>query len=438
MTDAYDEYAYPSLPLAQTAPDLMAVQVRLRGLRTPAPRRSRVLEIGCSDGGNLAALAAYAPDAEFLGVDLNANAVRRAQSFGLPNLTVIEADLRDVDLGPCDYVIAHGLYSWLPQPDELLACVARHLADEGVAYVSYNALPGWRLQEMAADVVRREAGSDVAAARRVIAELLSALGDSRHAQAMRAALQLMQGKADYVLRHDDLEANSGASFVEDFVQSAAAYGLFYAGEARLADCAPESDVDLVRREQLRDYAVNRMFRQSLLTRRPVGSVRPEHLDGLWVSAPVTPLGGDRFLLDRDVEVRAAGQVRAHLLEIGAAWPGCVRCAQIPSLWPQVVNLYRAGAVHLSCDPVAAVKPGSRPMVVTHMRRCARRAEVLATPRHEALRLDDERSRQAVALMDGHTSRAEIAQALRGSSGDRVRADLDALIDALGRKGLFVS
>ena len=46
--------------------------------------------------------------------------------------------------GEFDFVIAHGVYAWVPEPvrDDLLRAIEAHLAADGLAYVSYNANPG--------------------------------------------------------------------------------------------------------------------------------------------------------------------------------------------------------------------------------------------------------------------------------------------------------
>src|ERR1035438_8402827 len=61
-------------------------------------------------------------------------------------------DLMDMgpEFGTFDYVIAHGFYSWVPEPvrDKLMDTVKQSLAPQGVAYISFNALPGCRIREM--------------------------------------------------------------------------------------------------------------------------------------------------------------------------------------------------------------------------------------------------------------------------------------------------
>ena len=48
------------------------------------------------------------------------------------------------DHGEFDYIIAHGLFSSIAQAvcDRILEICKKSLAPEGVAYISYNTLPG--------------------------------------------------------------------------------------------------------------------------------------------------------------------------------------------------------------------------------------------------------------------------------------------------------
>ncbi len=85
-------------------------------------------------------------------------AAAEAGALGLANVRLLQGDVAALpdDLGRFDYVIAHGLYSWVPLPvrDGLLAAARALLAPHGVAYVSYNAYPGSYLRDMVRDVLR--------------------------------------------------------------------------------------------------------------------------------------------------------------------------------------------------------------------------------------------------------------------------------------------
>ena len=94
---------------------------------------------------------AYAqPESTFVGVDLAKSAIAQGQqdiaNLGLKNIELHFADLMEFspEGEPFDYIIAHGFYSWVPPfvRDRLLALCNERLAPQGIAYISYNAMPG--------------------------------------------------------------------------------------------------------------------------------------------------------------------------------------------------------------------------------------------------------------------------------------------------------
>jgi len=463
MTE-YDDVAYPSLPLPQTQPDRMATQARLHGVRAPDPASARVLEIGCSDAGNLAWLAAHTPDGRFVGIDLSERAVARAQTVisGLPNVEVRQGDLRTLRAGTFDFVIAHGVYSWLDRPADLLDCIDRHLAADGIAYVSYNAMPGSHVRRMAGDVLRRFAaghGDQVAAARSLADWIGQSSIESAHAEMMRWAMHRATAKPDHVLVHDEMAPANRAVFFDELVAEAAACGLAYLGESHLADSSPPPGVEVpawlaaqvgpdeVARQQVLDYARNRAFRQTLLVRAQNApedhGIDPEGLDALWAATPVRRIdaadGPPTWQVGDDVTVAGADPgLAADLERLGGAWPGSVAVADLGMDRRLLADLHAARGVELRAHPVPAVMPGVRPRVHPHVRARAALEPVVANWRHEPIRLDDPRARTAVALCDGRTSRAQIAAALATDTGlgDAGRF-LDALLAELGAAGLFL-
>jgi len=118
----YDRVPYPGYPYAQTDPDRLATLATLFGLEPPALETCRVLELGCGDAANLVSLAVSYPDASFLGVDAAQSAVARARALvaalGLTNVALEEGALERMQptSGGFDYVIAHGVYSWVAPP----------------------------------------------------------------------------------------------------------------------------------------------------------------------------------------------------------------------------------------------------------------------------------------------------------------------------------
>jgi len=144
----YDEVRYSSFPYAQTHPDRLSTVAVLHGLEPPDPFRSRVLEIGCGAGGNLLTMAAATPGLHAVGVDLAASAIEEGQriisSVGLENVELHHADVRsltDGSLGDFDYIVAHGVYGWIPE-DEIVSALRDRPGFQHVVVTGRDASPG--------------------------------------------------------------------------------------------------------------------------------------------------------------------------------------------------------------------------------------------------------------------------------------------------------
>lgn len=117
---SYDETPYFSAPLIRLHPGRMAANARWFGLVAPGVRTARVLEIGCASGGHLIPLAAALPDARFVGVDLSAVQIAagrtRIERLGLTNVALDARSLSEIGAadGEFDFIVCHGVYSWIP------------------------------------------------------------------------------------------------------------------------------------------------------------------------------------------------------------------------------------------------------------------------------------------------------------------------------------
>src|SRR5579872_1247924 len=147
---AYDSVDYPSSALPQAHPGHLYAVSQMFGVNAAPVENCRYLEIACGEGTHLIAAAIGLPNAKFVGIDLSSAAIERGNTIiaelGLSNVTLSTADLTNwvPPTDGFDYVIAHGLYSWVPKfvRDGLFALLSRCLGKEGVGYVSYNAYPG--------------------------------------------------------------------------------------------------------------------------------------------------------------------------------------------------------------------------------------------------------------------------------------------------------
>src|SRR6185295_13416486 len=153
---SYDEVEYPSYAYAQTHPDRLATLATLFGMNPVPINDCRVLELGCGAGGNILPMACSLPGSTFVGIELAGAAVARGneaiKTLGLKNVSLHQQDVMLIkdELGPFDYIIAHGLYSWVPEAvrEHVLSICRSLLTPQGVAYISYNAYPGSRLREI--------------------------------------------------------------------------------------------------------------------------------------------------------------------------------------------------------------------------------------------------------------------------------------------------
>jgi methyltransferase-like protein/SAM-dependent methyltransferase len=297
---SYDELPYPGLCYTQTHPGRLAACARLLGL-APAPvTRCRVLELGCASGGNLLPMAYALPESTFIGIDLSARQIAEAtetvRALGLGNIAFLAMDIRDIsaDLGEFDYIIAHGLYSWVPPEvrDSLLATCRANLAPQGVAYVSYNAYPGWHtllgLREMMLYHTRNEHDPHQRAeqARALIAFLRDAVADERNRaygtfiegyhDLLELQLEDARPRIDAALLHDELEEHNDPVYFWQFAEHAARHGLQFLVEADFPLSMPNNLSDevvgalqgicetIVDTEQYMDFIRNRTFRRTLL------------------------------------------------------------------------------------------------------------------------------------------------------------------------------
>ena len=307
MADSYDEIPYQSIPFTDTHPENLALFGRLFGLDTPAPARARVLELGCAGGGNLIPLAFHLPEAQFLGVELSARQVADGQQLieeiGLDNIRIEQGDILEFgpELGEFDYIITHGVYSWVPPAVQahILDLCAQHLAPQGVAYISYNTWPGWRMRGVLRDLLLYHTRNIEAPGQRLNAALeflehfepMLAQVDSNAAEYLLGELARLKTSHASYLYHEYLEAYNQPQNISDFIATCERHGLDYLCDADLKSMFPsilgarveqwlDQFTDLTEQEQYLDYLTNRCFRQSLLCRADAGSTREIELERL--------------------------------------------------------------------------------------------------------------------------------------------------------------
>lgn len=304
---SYDVLPYGDRTFPRTHPDLLATVATLFGMAPAAPAACRVLELGCAGGANLIAMAEDLPGAHFVGIDLSTRQVEtgeeRVRAKGLTNVELRALSILDVgeDFGRFDYIICHGVYSWVPAEvrDKILAVCSANLAPHGVAYVSHNCYPGWHswgiVREMMAFHARQ--ADDLAGRLRLAREWLQFAGDSVDepggilGQIVRSESELLARAPDDYLYHEHLDAVNHPVYFHEFVGHAAAHGLQYLWEAHVGELGttlrPEVreairglSGDLVVQQQYLDFLIHNRFRCSLLCHGDVAldrTIPPERM-----------------------------------------------------------------------------------------------------------------------------------------------------------------
>jgi SAM-dependent methyltransferase len=435
---------YPGHPFPQTHPDRLATVATLFGLH-PAPAPScRLLELGCGDGGNLVPMAYSLPESTFVGIDLSARAIERAAelSRGLRNVELRRADVTALgDLGTFDYVIAHGVYSWIEPAarDALLAACRAHLAPHGVAYVSYDVLPGGHLREITRQMLRWHLRDVADPAERIAGArtLLRAVADAGQSQAEWALEQ-----SDSSLYHDELAPHHEAVLFTDFVAHAGRHGLAFLAEADVfemqASVLPDelAAADVIDREQYLDFFKNRMFRQTLLChadqarREPT----PDVVRGMLAATPARPEGeaGEgrvEFRGPRGASLTTDDPaLKTALVALGDAWPRALPVAELggDAVGEALLRAYSVGLVQLHLwAPELATTPSEQPVASAIARRQAAEGTRITTLRHTSVDVPDELGRRLITLLDGSRDRAALAREL-GRPADELERSLEGL------------
>jgi SAM-dependent methyltransferase len=313
---AYDQLRYPGKFYPQTTPDRMAAMAILHGFQPARVDNCRVLELGCGEGANLVALAYALPNSRFEGVDLSASSIERARAHaaqvGITNVVFRAEDLAQFpsDRGEYDYIIAHGLYSWVPAParEKMFEICSRHLSANGLAYLSYNALPGGYFRRYPRDIARfrirsiTDPAERVREARAVLTSLLEVLPEnSVEATVIQTEIN-WNANSDGFLYHDLLADDSEPIYFLDFMDGASRHGLQFVAETELKHLFPpplpeavalqlERIRDRVEREQYMDFVRCRLFRQTVLCRAGCDlrfDPSPDRVRHLLIGAPTRP------------------------------------------------------------------------------------------------------------------------------------------------------
>ncbi len=368
----YDQLPYTSRAFPATHPRNLAAVGYLRGMEPAPMEHCRVLELGCASGGNLFPMAAHYPESRFLGIDNSRREIddglALGNRLGLHNIDLRTMDIMDVDesLGDFDYIIVHGVYSWVPDEvrQRILEICSRQLRPNGIAYVSYNVLPGWHLYGTARDIMRyavRDFDDARGLERKVqaacerlstLTEILPAEKNPYMFQLRAVAKKITTSNPSYLLHEYLAEINNPYHFHE-FIDDIQEFRLSYVGDAatlgygivpsaalgkRLAEYAR----DVMDFEQQADFLLNREFRCALLCRADVSlgqDLMAERLGPLYLSSMARHVALPKgrfgnaigFQFDGDVYIDPHPLFQQAMRQLTAVYPDALTFSQLLDL-----------------------------------------------------------------------------------------------------------
>lgn len=311
ITDAseasYEDLVYPSKPFRHSHVAHLEATAQIYGLTPPPAETARVLEIGCSFGGNLITQALHFPNASFTGIDLSASQIEKGkeivEAMGFTNVNLVQKNILhiDEDFGTFDYIIVHGIFSWVPDvvKDKILSICHTNLSPKGVALISYNTQPGWKDRSTLRDIFffANQYTQDlplleqVHRGKAVLKSITDAIETNPNYKARQANLletaNSLSAHQDYYLGHEYLETFNDPMYLQDFIKQAESHQLAYVGNSALTlsfISAQSNSVeqaikalapnDHIIQEQCLDFIASSTFRQSILCHQS----QAEHID----------------------------------------------------------------------------------------------------------------------------------------------------------------
>lgn len=470
-TSDYDEVLYPSYAHAQTHPDRLSVIALLAGMNPAPVGRCRVLELGCGDGSNLIPMASALPNSEFVGIDRAAIPVKKGRemlaALKLNNISLQEIDLLELpsDLGEFDYIIAHGLYAWVPDQarDRIMAICKSHLSSHGIAYISYNAYPGAHIADMLRSMLLFHLRDITEPKQRIKQSIafLKFLAESQtttntYSSVLDDELKQTLEADPALLFHDRIGAVNAPAYFFQFINHAAQHGLQFVGEADFFEgqyhIYPLATVTLLEtmakqsvilKEQYLDFLKCRRFRQTLLCHSDLElNSEPDSraIAGMYLASRAEPVESEidlapgeiaEFVGPRGAKVSTDFPIaKAALAHLASLYPRSVAFEELldtarqlagsasavdedrAALLEILMSIYGTDVLELyprGQDYVSDVS--ERPMASRLARFQIKRDSMVTNLRHINVEMEDEIGGQLLKLLDGTRDREALLEDL---------------------------
>nr|WP_244959082.1 class I SAM-dependent methyltransferase [Novosphingobium marinum] len=412
----------------------------------PDPSTARLLEVGGGDCVNLLSLAAAWPKCDAHGFDLSEAAIGRGQDLvkagRFDNVTLAVDDVMEAHkrypARSFDYVVVHGLYAWVPPQvrEGILELLDHVLSDNGVAFVSYNAIPGGHFRKMLRDTIKfeLEGVDDPDEVKQITMRVLHEYRDRTEDHPMIACLKehvdSMLDRPWGALFHDELGEVYYPQKLVDVVRAGARHNLRYLTDSgrhlklqgffEIGEDAPfnsaKADELILRRQMRGDFRDIRFFRQSLFVRperRIDRTIDFERLSDMWLATPMSRGEDGRFHVGKDNFEIPDGDLSDALEQAGSVYPLRVKVSDIARGPDQLRPLlamfaHRFLTLHPGPEPWVR-KPGEHPKLSPMVRaKFGAGDEEVFNLAQDKIRIAQPPLRAFLAAADGSRTIPEIA------------------------------
>jgi SAM-dependent methyltransferase len=268
----------------------------ISGLMPPARKEEFAwCDLGCGQGTTAVMLAATHPYGRFHGIDAMPEHTDRGRRFAaegeVTNVIFHTADFAtagQLELPKFDYIVAHGVYSWVgPQVrTDMRSFIDSRLKPGGLVYVSYYAMPGraadlpfQRLVRAIGETCKGDSTQRVEAALKIIDPLLGLKAPALVTSPMLSRLKREEYRVDAsYLAHEYMGQHWDPLLVTEVRRDMATIGLKPVGSATLVEnhdsfalgkagreaLTAITDEDV--RELARDFLIDQFFRLDVFSR----------------------------------------------------------------------------------------------------------------------------------------------------------------------------
>jgi len=493
----YDDILYPTHVSLETHPDTLARTAVLFGMEPPPVQHCRVLEIGCGDGGNILPMGFELPNSEFVGIDSASVPIQHAKRViertGARNVTARALDIMEIaqDFGTFDYIIAHGIYSWVPEKvqERILGICRDHLSPRGVAFISFNTGPAGRIRQLSRDTMRfhlEAAGSEDDPVRegRQFLQTLMDLADkgSIWKAVLETEVARLSKRADSVTFHDELGPGYSSIYFSDFAVAAERNGLQFMSDVNLSDAIgppnkPEAAQalerlargDVIKYQQYLDFLVFRGFRRTLLCHGENQLDRGhllERVQTLLVASPLTKSsvasdGGIIFTKRHgSASITTNDPIVSLALErLATDWPRALHFSdlagaimgKIPTkLQEEAPKVLAQALLRLAANKLVDLRThqaplaesvGERPMATSLARLQAEQGTSITTLLHTQIEFSSAETRALLRQIDGTRNLQDLVSAMMadlGTSRNAIEENVMAALAFFRSVGLLVS